>query len=37
MKTKTVEIAGKTYTIPELPSRKNAAWRGRIKAELAGI
>lgn len=31
MRTVEVTLAGKTYTITELPSRKNAAWRKKLE------
>lgn len=37
MKTVNVEIAGREYTIKELPSRKNADWRKLLEAETTKL
>lgn len=40
MKTATITLGGKTYTVQELPLRKNAAWRqkvGGLVGEVAGL
>lgn len=37
MKTTTVTLGGQTYTVVELPLRRNAAWRQRLTTLVASV
>lgn len=37
MKTAKVTLAGKLYTVTELPRRKSAAWRERLAESMTGL
>lgn len=37
MKSIKIALAGKTYTVNELPRKKNAAWREQFQAEFAEV
>lgn len=37
METKEITLGGVTYTIQELPRRKNAAWREQLRQDLAPV
>lgn len=37
MRTAKITIASKTYTVEELPRRKSAEWRARLRGEMSGL
>lgn len=37
MKTVKITFGQKTYTVEELPTKRNAAWRGRLEEELKPV